>query len=153
MNSHATGPIRGTRLGCEVVTHTIPFTFSDLTAIAKKLLTISPILNPSPGVAVFEPEMFTVDVVIETQFNPGTSETLNVGTTPATYVDSINAFNLVQAIGTNATRAANPIKLVLADTDVFAIPTIVGAQPTAGKAHVIITVWGVNINEPTNQGG
>lgn len=152
MNSHLTGGIKGTRLGTDVVTHTIPVTFADLTAVAKKLLTIAPVYNPTPGIGVFEPQMYVIDAVVEIPNNAATSAALAVGAVGGTYVDSIAAFDMKGAAGANATRAANPIKLVSADTDIFALPTIVGA-PTAGKCHVIIQIWGVNIVEPTNQGG
>lgn len=134
-----------------MMVHTIPVTFLDLTAVAKKLLTIAPIYNPSPGVAVFEPEMYVIDAIVEIANNAVTSAALAVGAVGGTYVDSIAAFDMKGAAGANATRAANPIKLVTADTDIFALPTIVGTV-TAGKCHVIIQVWGVNVNEPTNQG-
>lgn len=152
MLTHQTGGIKGSRLGTVMVVHTIPITFADLTAVAKKLLTIAPVLNPSPGVAVFEPIAFEIFGIIDTAFNPGTSETLAVGVTGTAYTDAIAAFDLTGAAGANATQAANPIKLAKADTDIFAVPTIVGAQPTAGLAYVIIKVYGVNVNAPTNQG-
>lgn len=152
MVTHQTGGVKGSRQGSEYAVHTIPITFADLTAVAKKLLTIAPVLNPSPGVAVFEPMMYRISAIIDTAFNPATSEVLAVGANATSYNDSIAAFDLTAAAGTNATQAANSIKLVKADTDIFAVPTIVGAQATAGLAYVIIEVWGVNVNAPTNQG-
>lgn len=152
MLTHQTGGIKGTRLGSVMVVHTIPITFADLTAVAKKLLTIAPVLNPSPGIAVFEPIAYEISAIIDTAFNPATSEVLAVGANATSYNDSIATFDLTGAAGTNATQAANPIKLCKADTDIFAVPTIVGAQATAGLAYVIIKVYGVNVNAPTNQG-
>lgn len=151
MNTHNTGGIKGNRQGTSLIVHTIPITFADLTAVAKKLLTIAPVIN-SNGVGVFEPQCYRINAIIDIAFNPQTSEVLAVGANATSYNDSIAAFDLTAAAGTNATQAANPIKRVTADTDIFAVPTIVGNPPTAGVAYVIIEVWGVNVTQPTNQG-
>lgn len=152
MNTHGTGGTKGTRLGTHMMVHTIPVTFADLTAVAKKLLTIAPIYNPSPGVGVFEPQHFRISAVIREQNNIATTAALAVGVVGAAYTDAIAAFDMKGAVGVNATQAANPIKLAIADTDIFAVPTLGGATGTAGKVDVIIEVWGVNLTEPTNQG-
>lgn len=151
MLSHQSGGIKGTRLGSPNVVHTIPVTFADATAVAKKLLTISPQFSASPGTAVFEPVFFRINAVIEIANDAGTSAALAVGTNSTSYNNAIAAFDMKGAVGANATQAANPVKMALADTDIYAVPTIVGS-PTVGKVHVIVEVWGGNINEPTNQG-
>lgn len=123
--------------------HTVPVTFLDQSAVAKKLLTIN-------GSAT-QPMYFRISAVVRVQSNASITAALAVGVIGVTYVDAIAAFDMKSAVGVNATQAGNPIKLALVDTDIFAVPTI-GGSATIGITDVIIEVWDANINEPTNQG-
>lgn len=144
MTEHNSGGAKGTRQGCIHIMHTVPVTFADLTAVAKKLLTIAG--------TVANPMYFRISAVVRIQNNIATTAALAVGVTGATYVDAIAAFDMKGAVGANATQAANPIKLATADVDVYALPTLGGATGTAGVVDVIIEVWDANVGEPTNQG-
>lgn len=144
MHSHITGGITGTRLGTIQPVQSVPITFADATGVAKKLLTIS--------ASTLKPTAFRLKgVVIITANDAVTSATLSIGITGAGYTDLMNAQDLKGTAGTNMTLAANPIVVVTADTDIYAISTYVGT-PTAGRADAFIEMWEVNRTEPNAQG-
>lgn len=127
MHNHASGA--GSKLGGTPITHSKRILFSDPTAVAIPLVT----LTASPA----EPTYFVVTVVNSVASNAATSHTLAVGVTGAAYTDIVAAANLKSAAGTNTAAGSNPIRVITADTTIYAVPTIVGAT-TAGECHVLV---------------
>lgn len=111
-------------------------TASDATAVAKKLGTI----NVPTGKAV----AYQVVVVNRVVSDAATSHALAVGVVGATYNDIIAAANLKSAVGTNTVAGSNPVRIATSNTDLFALPTIVGS-PTVGEAWVYVETAEFNL--------
>lgn len=147
-SDHAVGGVKGTRLGGLQVAQSFPMTFADVTGVAKKLCTIVG--------TVQEPMAFRIDsAVLMTAFNGTVTVVLSAGIVGAGYTDMINAQDVRTGVtlGTNLTLAANPVKIVTADTDLYALITEGGTDSTAGLAYINVEIWPINLNEPTTTGG
>lgn len=147
-SDHASGGIAGTRPGGLQVCQSFPMTFADVTGVAKKLCTIAGTIQ--------EPMAFRIDsAVLMTAFNGSVSVVLSAGIVGAGYIDMINAQDVRTGVtlGTNLTLAANPVKIVTVNTDVYALITEGGTDSSAGLAYINVEIWPVNVTEPTSIAG
>ncbi len=131
--SNSTGAIMGTRMGCDVVAHTIPFAYSNSTAF--KALTI-------PASAQ-KPVIVELSFATALTFNSGTTAKVGIGTTTSAN-ELVNAQDII-AVTTGKTLALTQVLgLLVADTDIYLKFTETGTAATAGNGYVIVKLYTVN---------
>lgn len=143
MFSHGTGGALGTRQGTNVNTQSFSLDFvNNLTAVNLKLCSIK--------ASVAKPVALTTRAVIVTADNSGTSATLSIGTASGG-TQILNAVDLKGTAGVNY-EPTNKTLILVADTDIYAVKTLVGTAATAGQIVVSLAMHEVNVKQPTNQG-
>ncbi len=132
--SHATGATYGTRLGCEVIAHAVPFAYTDTTAFK----------------AFSFPASAAKPVILEVSYAgivtfDGTTDLINVGT-------STTATEIVSAQNIKATGAAGKtialtqvLGIFTADTTIYLKYTETGTA-TVGNGYAIFKLYEVNTN-------
>lgn len=146
MQSHGSGPIKGTRNGALATVHTLPFDVADITATTtnRKSLTIR--------ASATNPVMVRAHLIPQTNFNSGTTATLAIGTTSGGS-ELISAQTVRTGAGAIFTYSAiDPnFFFYVADTDIWMSLVYSGAAPTTGKAWVILEMWEFNSDIPNSQ--
>lgn len=135
MHSHATGGIRGTRIGGEVVAHTFQVTPNDLNG-NKFLAKIS--------VEQGEPTMVRAAIFVETASDASTAAQISLGTNASSYNNMFSAFSLKSAAGTPTAMA---YVVCNSDTDLYAAITKSGTE-TVGSAWIVVEVFPLNTRTP-----
>lgn len=80
----------------------------------------------------------SVSVLIATAFNAGTTNVLDVGTTPTGAQVAATAQNLPSVAGQKKPTAYQALGVMAADTDIFVSVSGTGTAATAGVAYVTI---------------
>lgn len=138
MQTHSSGAIKGTRQGAEVVAQSFQLDFANnLTGVDIKLLTVEASATKPVGIRT--------RAVVVVADNSGTSATLSVGTAAAG-TQILSAVDIKAAAGTNYAPTNNVI-VVVADTDIYALKTLVGTAATAGKVAIFVELFEVNVNQ------
>lgn len=144
MQTHGSGPIRGTRPGAYGFNHSALIEATvNLSGVSKKLFTIDATTQ--------NPVAYRTRVVIDVANNAATTATLAIGTSSGG-AQVLAASDIKQTAGINIAPAATAeIRIATSATEIFATATYVGT-PTLGRAYVLIEMWDLNINLTTDQG-
>lgn len=147
--THASGAIQGTRLGCDVIAHSMRYNQANSLAsgtVNTKMLVVP--ATPARPIAI------RLRAVVTEAFNDVGAVTLSSGTSSGS-IGFLAAVDLKQPAGTSYAPTASPagqIYVVDTETAVWVGITHAGAAGTLGKVDIFVEVFDVNVAIPTTQG-
>lgn len=147
--THASGAIQGTRLGCDVIAHSMRYNQANSLAsgtVNTKMLVVP--ATPAKPIAI------RLRAVVTEAFNDVGAVTLSSGSSSGS-IGFLAAVDLKAAAGTSYVPTATPagqIYVVETETPVWVGITHAGAAGTLGKVDIIVELFEINIVLPTAQG-
>lgn len=146
MQTHLTGAITGSRLGSNSVQQSAILTWNgNLSGVPVKLFTIK--------ASATQPVAYRLTaVVFETFANGANASTLSVGTSSGGG-QLLNVVDLKAGAGNQVNYTpAVPLRIAIADTEIWAVRTDTTTAATVGQVAVVCDLDEVNNQAPTAQG-